>query len=149
MQWQDSQDQDYVGNWLQVSSVGSFSVMQKFIDSGNYVQSKYRGVDTPTMAQKNATLEMMEREMVTKVIMGASLDEFDKFCGELEDAGGGDAMTQEMNDTLDTSNRITPGWSPRFRTRQRGRAPRLPEVCLFDRSLPCAEQSAGVSCLCT
>ena len=44
-----------------------FAVVQKFIDSGNYVQTEYRGVDTLTMAQKNATLEMMEREMVTRL----------------------------------------------------------------------------------
>lgn len=95
MKWVNSQNVDSSGRWLQM--LYAYPILKGFEDSGNVMLTEYRGVDTPTMTAKNATLETMEREMVTKVIMGASLDEFDKFVASWK-ALGGDAMTQELND---------------------------------------------------
>ncbi|WP_157993912.1 type 2 periplasmic-binding domain-containing protein [Cohnella abietis] len=97
LKWVESQDPDSAGAWLQNSSVGSFSVLQKLFDNGNVLPTEYRGVDTPTMAEKKATLEKLEKEAITKIIMGASLDEFDKMVSNWNKLGG-EAITQEMND---------------------------------------------------
>lgn len=97
VKWVESQNQDAVGYWLQNSSVGAFSILQKFLDEGNVLMTEYRGVDTATMAEKKATLEKLEKEAITKIIMGASLDEFDKMVDSWKKLGG-DAITQEMNE---------------------------------------------------
>lgn len=54
---------------------------------------------TPTMVQKKSTLDKMSDEMITKVILGASVDEFDKFVGDWKKLGG-DEITKEINDTF-------------------------------------------------
>ncbi|CAK4870528.1 unnamed protein product [Aphanomyces euteiches] len=97
LKWVESQDPDSVGAWLQNSSVGSFSILQKLFDEGNVLETEYRGVDTPTMAEKKATLEKLEKETITKIIMGASLAEFDKMVDSWNKLGG-EAITKEMND---------------------------------------------------
>lgn len=97
VKWVESQNPDSVGAWLQSSSVGSFSILQKLYDDGNVLETEYRGVDTPTMAEKKATLEKLEKETITKIIMGASLDEFDKMVNSWNKLGG-EAITKEMND---------------------------------------------------
>jgi len=96
LKWTDTKNPDSVGYWLQLSSVGSFSILKKFIDEGNYVMTEYRGIDTPTMTKKGSTLEKLEKETITKIIMGASLDEFDKMVESWKKLGGDD-ITKEMN----------------------------------------------------
>jgi len=95
--WEQSKDPDGVGGWLQNSSVGSFSILQKLFDEGRVLPTEYRGVDTPTMAEKKATLEKLEKETISKIIMGASLDEFDKMVDNWNKLGG-EAITKEMNE---------------------------------------------------
>ncbi|MFB9277810.1 extracellular solute-binding protein [Cohnella cellulosilytica] len=97
LMWEQSKDPDGVGGWLQNSSVGSFSVLQKLFDEGRVLPTEYRGIDTPTMAEKKATLEKLEKETITKIIMGASLDEFDKMVDSWNKLGG-EAITKEMNE---------------------------------------------------
>jgi putative aldouronate transport system substrate-binding protein len=97
LKWEESKDPDGIGGWLQNSSVGSFSILQKLFDEGRVLPTEYRGVDTPTMAEKKATLEKLEKEAITKIIMGASLDEFDKMVDSWNKLGG-EAITKEMND---------------------------------------------------
>ena len=94
--WADSKDKDSVGYWLQMSEDGSISILQGFIDSNNFMMTEYRGVDTPTMTTKGATLEKLEKETITKIILGASLDEFDRMVENWKKLGGDD-ITREMN----------------------------------------------------
>lgn len=97
VKWIDSKDPEGVGSWLQQSPVGSYSILKNFVDSGDLLLTEYRGVDTATLMQKRATLEKLETETITKIIMGASLEEFDKMV-ETWKKTGGDAVITEMNE---------------------------------------------------
>ncbi len=96
MRWVVDKDPSTVGTWLQCSPNGSFSILKQFFDSKNYVFTEYRGVDTETMTSKMVYLEKIERETITKIIMGASLDEFDKMVDKWRKLGG-DLITEELN----------------------------------------------------
>jgi len=98
MKWLNEKDPDASGYYTQVSDAGAYAYTKKLIDEGNYILTEYRGIDTPTMVKKSSTLNSMINETLTKIIMGASLDEFDKMVEKWKSLGG-DTMTQEMNDT--------------------------------------------------
>lgn len=58
------------------------------------------GGQTPTMTDKWATLDKLEKETFTKIIMGAaSVDEFDTFVADWNKLGG-EAILKEINDWL-------------------------------------------------
>lgn len=58
------------------------------------------GGQTPTMTDKWATLDKLEKETFTKIIMGAaSVDEFDTFVEDWNKLGG-ETILQEINDWL-------------------------------------------------
>ncbi|MNW18837.1 hypothetical protein D3C71_2185580 [compost metagenome] len=58
------------------------------------------GGQTPTMTEKWAMLERLEKETFTKIIMGAvSVDEFDTFVADWNRLGG-KAILEEINDWL-------------------------------------------------
>ncbi|GGD47276.1 extracellular solute-binding protein [Paenibacillus nasutitermitis] len=62
------------------------------------ITTGFLGANTPTMVTKKGTLDKMEREVFTKIIMGsASIDEFDKFVADWKKLGGDD-MTKEVNE---------------------------------------------------
>ncbi|MBB3128447.1 putative aldouronate transport system substrate-binding protein [Paenibacillus rhizosphaerae] len=63
----------------------------------NVKLTKFYGAPTKTMAQKRATLDKMQLETFTKIILGSSIDEFDKFVDNWKKLGG-DQMTKEVND---------------------------------------------------
>ena len=50
--------------------------------------NRFYGTPTPTMAEKLPTLQTMEAEMITKVIMGDSIDMFDRFVQDWYKLGG-------------------------------------------------------------
>jgi len=59
--------------------------------------TKFYGAPTKTMAQKRATLEKMQLETFTNIILGAPIEEFDKFVENWKKLGG-DQMTKEVNE---------------------------------------------------
>ncbi|MFD2115243.1 extracellular solute-binding protein [Paenibacillus yanchengensis] len=60
--------------------------------------TEFIGANTPSMVTKKGTLDKIEKEVFTKIIMGsASIDEFDKFVADWHKLGGDD-MTKEVND---------------------------------------------------
>ncbi|QJD86578.1 extracellular solute-binding protein [Cohnella herbarum] len=63
----------------------------------NIRYSDYQGAPTPSMISKSPTLDKLELETFIKIIMGASLDEFDRFVEKWR-ALGGDQITQEVNE---------------------------------------------------
>ncbi|MBB3114496.1 putative aldouronate transport system substrate-binding protein [Paenibacillus phyllosphaerae] len=75
---------------------GSFSVIDKYVTEKLIKSSEYYAAPTATMTDKNATLLKMELETFTKIIMGASVDEFDKFVSDWKKLGG-DQITDEVN----------------------------------------------------
>ncbi|WP_309118523.1 extracellular solute-binding protein [Paenibacillus sp.] len=76
---------------------GSFKVIDQYVNDGSLLQNEFFGAPTPTMVDKDATLQKMELEVFTKIILGDPIDLFDKFVEDWKKLGG-DAMTQEVND---------------------------------------------------
>ncbi|HEX6685225.1 MAG TPA: extracellular solute-binding protein [Candidatus Limnocylindrales bacterium] len=77
-------------------------------NSGRAVEDLYRrenryqlagfyGAPTATMAQRQSSLDKLEVETLTKIIQGASVDEFDKFVTEWGNIGG-TQITKEVNE---------------------------------------------------
>lgn len=75
----------------------SFDVIGAYVDKDNYILDGFYGAATPTMVERNATLLTMEEEVFTKIIMGESLDAFDKFVEDWNKLGG-TQITEEVNE---------------------------------------------------
>lgn len=75
----------------------SFDVIDQYVQEDNYLLDGYYGGSTPTMVEKMASLQQMEEEVFTKVIMGQSLDTFDKFVDDWNKLGG-EQITKEVNE---------------------------------------------------
>ncbi len=76
---------------------GSFSVVNVYEENDLTARNGFYGAPTPTMAAKKATLDKIEEETFTKIIMGESIDNFDKFVADWNKLGGSQ-MTAEVND---------------------------------------------------
>lgn len=81
----------------QTGPVGSaFEALTMYKDIAK--TTEFIGANTPTMVTKKGTLDKIEKEVFTKIIMGsASIDEFDKFVADWKKLGG-DEITKEVND---------------------------------------------------
>lgn len=75
---------------------GSFSVVNHYVENDLIQRNGFYGAPTPTMATKKATLDKMEQETFTRIIMGESIESFDKFVSDWKNLGG-DQMTEEIN----------------------------------------------------
>jgi len=76
----------------------SWKIFFDIMSKGLYVNTEFYGAPTPTMADKNATLQQLEMETFSKIIMGAaSVDEFDKFVENWKKLGG-EQITKEVNE---------------------------------------------------
>ncbi|WP_214630908.1 extracellular solute-binding protein [Paenibacillus agaridevorans] len=77
---------------------GSYKVIEEMLEKNLFLRSEYYGPPTPTMGEKNSTLDTLVKETFTKIIMGAaSIDEFDKFVSDWKKLGGDD-ITKEVNE---------------------------------------------------
>lgn len=75
----------------------AFSVISGYNASNNFVVNGYIKADTETMTKKGATLQQMQDETFTKIIMGSSpVNEFDQFVDKWKKLGGDD-ITKEVN----------------------------------------------------
>ncbi|MBU7316595.1 extracellular solute-binding protein [Paenibacillus oleatilyticus] len=88
--------------WATVRQAGptdsSFAVLNHYKQNNLLYTNEYRSsLQTDTMTLKWSTLLNLEKEMITKIILGASLDEFDKFVENWKKSGG-DQITKEVND---------------------------------------------------
>ncbi|WP_438351363.1 extracellular solute-binding protein [Paenibacillus sp. FA6] len=81
-------------------SPSSFDVIDQYVQKDNYVLDGFYGAATPTMVERNATLITMEEEVFTKIIMGESLEAFDKFVANWNKLGG-EQITKEVNEWYD------------------------------------------------
>lgn len=70
----------------------------------NYVFNEFYGNPTETMVERGSTLKDLEGTVFTKIILGGSLDEFDKFVANWKSQGG-DKITQEVNDWYTSINK--------------------------------------------
>jgi putative aldouronate transport system substrate-binding protein len=75
----------------------TFDVIDKYVNDNAFIYNGFYGAPTNTMSQKQATLDKLESEVFTKIIMGESIDEFDKFVEQWKSLGG-EQITKEVND---------------------------------------------------
>ncbi|MFD2329946.1 extracellular solute-binding protein [Cohnella sp. GCM10020058] len=75
----------------------TFSVINQYVENNLTLYEAFYGAPTPTMSERRATLDKMELEVFTKIIMGQSIDTFDKFVADWKKLGG-DQITKEVND---------------------------------------------------
>lgn len=76
---------------------GSMGIADQYDQNNQFLMEKFVGAPTPTMVERKSTLDKMQTEVFTKIILGASLDEFDKFVDDWKKLGG-DQITQEVNE---------------------------------------------------
>ncbi|BBH18716.1 hypothetical protein Back11_00610 [Paenibacillus baekrokdamisoli] len=76
---------------------GSFKVINDYVSNNMILQNEFYGAPTATMVEKDATLQKMELEVFTKIILGDPVSNFDKFVQDWKKLGG-DQITQEVND---------------------------------------------------
>ncbi|WP_313560149.1 extracellular solute-binding protein [Ruminiclostridium cellobioparum] len=76
---------------------GVFKILESYKANDQLLPDKFVGPSTNTMAEKKAVMDMMEKEVFIKIIMGAApIDEFDKFVSDWYKIGGKE-ITQEVN----------------------------------------------------
>ena len=82
--------------WVEVATNGpnGSSAILSQIAGDRGLLNRFYGPPTPTMATKMPTLQTMEAEMVTKVIMGNSIDLFDQFVQNWYQTGGTDIVNE-------------------------------------------------------
>ena len=76
---------------------GAFKVVNKYVSENSILPDEFYGAPTPSIVEKYSTLQKMELEVFSKIIMGDSIDTFDKFVADWKKLGG-DAMTAEVNE---------------------------------------------------
>lgn len=76
---------------------GSYEVIARYVSNNLLKPGEFYGVSTPTMADRLETLKKMEIEVFTQIILGDTLDSFDKFVEDWKKLGG-DQITQEVNE---------------------------------------------------
>ncbi len=89
-------DRNFWGDERIFGSPSSFEIIGEYVESGDYLYDKFYGALTPTMVERNATLEALEDEVFTKIIMGESIESFDKFVKDWLSMGGA-KITEEVN----------------------------------------------------
>ena len=84
--------------WVEVATNGpnGATAILEEISAGRGQLNRFYGVPTATMAEKNPTLQPMQDEVITKIIMGESLDSFDQFVENWTNLGGTE-IVQEVN----------------------------------------------------
>lgn len=84
--------------WVEVATNGpngSSSILMQIVkDRG--LMNRFYGPPTPTMAEVLPTLQSMEAEMLIKVIMGESIESFDRFVNNWYQMGG-TKIVEEVN----------------------------------------------------
>lgn len=80
---------------------GGGTVILDYVRNAQMLPDRFYGPPTKTMMQKLGNLSRLEEEVLTKIIMGAPLEDFDKFVDDWRRLGG-DEMTKEVNEWAGT-----------------------------------------------
>jgi len=75
----------------------SYKVIQGYIDNNRMKRDEFAGNPTPTMISKMESLRKLELETISRIIMGAPIEEFDKYVENWNKLGGSD-ITKEVNE---------------------------------------------------
>ncbi len=92
----DKQDLAGWGTWKIFGDGSSFDVIGSYLNGERYLYDAFHGVPTASMVEKGSTLDKMETEVFTKIVLGAPLTEFDAYVEKWKSLGG-DTITTEMN----------------------------------------------------
>ena len=95
-------DREHYGDAHIFGTPSSFDIIDRYVQSEDYLYDKFYGSPTATMVERNATLQAMEEEVFTNIIMGAPIDTFDKFVEDWKNLGGDD-ITKELNEWYKSS----------------------------------------------
>ncbi|WP_158560364.1 extracellular solute-binding protein [Paenibacillus contaminans] len=95
-------DPSNVEGWMFYKVFGmdhaGLEAVDSYIANKQFQQTTFLGGSTPAMSEKMATLDKMEKVMLTKIILGsAGIEEFDKFVSDWKNLGG-DQITKEVNE---------------------------------------------------
>lgn len=77
--------------------IGANYVVNKYVDSKNYVLTEMRGAMPADYAKAYGTLEALEDEYFTRIIMGEPISLFDEFVQKWN-YNGGEAATKQVNE---------------------------------------------------
>lgn len=75
---------------------GSLGVLSDYVANQKVMDNQFYGAPTQAMVDKDGTLQKMQLETFTSIIMGESIDKFDQFVDSWKKLGG-DQMTKEVN----------------------------------------------------
>lgn len=76
---------------------GQYAVVDYYLQNNMYMQDAYIGPPTKTQLDKWATLRTLQMSVYSKIIMGESIDLFDKYVEDFKSLGGDD-ITREVNE---------------------------------------------------
>jgi putative aldouronate transport system substrate-binding protein len=79
------------------SAEGSMGITDLYDRNNQFLREKFVGAPTPTMVERKATLDKLQNEVFVKIIMGDSIDTFDKFVEDWKQLGG-EQITKEVNE---------------------------------------------------
>ncbi len=84
--------------WEKIYGIdGVMGILKSYKTNGQLLPEKFVGASTNTMAEKKAVMDMLEREVFIKIIMGESpISDFDKFVDDWYKIGG-EEITKEVN----------------------------------------------------
>ncbi|TCZ76112.1 extracellular solute-binding protein [Paenibacillus albiflavus] len=98
MKYVDGSDKNMWWEYLISGPKGAYSLIPAIQQNKQYLQNKFYGAPTATMAERQEILIKKRDEVYFKIIMNqVSVDEFDKFVEEWKKLGG-DVMTKEVNE---------------------------------------------------
>ncbi|WP_438449317.1 extracellular solute-binding protein [Gorillibacterium sp. sgz5001074] len=76
---------------------GAEGVLDQYDKNHQFLLDKFAGAPTATMMERQSILEKIQNEVIVKIILGAPIDEFDRFVEDWNKLGG-EQITKEVND---------------------------------------------------
>lgn len=83
---------------------GAFALIDEYEKGGQLLYESFVGAPTDTMINKQSVLEELELETYINIILGRSVDDFDRFVKEWKELGG-DQITAEVNQWFAEKNK--------------------------------------------
>jgi putative aldouronate transport system substrate-binding protein len=95
--WMESKNVEGYGRYKQMGPDGSYKVIRQYLDSNRLIITELQGATPEGYSKTKATLDKLQLEAFTKIIMGDPVDTtFDEFVKSWN-ALGGQAATDEVN----------------------------------------------------
>ncbi|GFN33039.1 extracellular solute-binding protein [Paenibacillus xylaniclasticus] len=76
---------------------GAEGVIDQYDKNNQFLFDQFEGAPTPTMVERLRTLDKMQNEVFVNIILGAPIEQFDKFVQDWTKLGG-EQITKEVND---------------------------------------------------